>query len=110
MEFQYLFMHALDNDSLARIDQRDRGDWATILAEYTISPHWFIAALNQYNLGNKNTNLRVHYPYFTFGYIKDANRISLGFGRQRAGLFCVGGVCRPVPASNGFSISITSSF
>ncbi|MFZ4613873.1 MAG: DUF6029 family protein [Bacteroidia bacterium] len=25
-------------------------------------------------------------------------------------MFCVGGVCRQVPASNGLSVSITSSF
>jgi hypothetical protein len=34
----------------------------------------------------------------------------MSYGKQRAGIFCVGGVCRNVPASNGFAISITSSF
>jgi hypothetical protein len=108
MELQYLYMHPSE-DSAANA-QRDRGDWATALVEYTVSPHWFVAGLLQYNLGNADAELRTTYPYFTFGYIKDAHRISIGFGRQRAGLFCVGGVCRPVPASNGMTISITSSF
>ena len=44
------------------------------------------------------------------GYTQGANRLSITYGKQRAGLFCVGGVCREVPASNGFSISLTSSF
>ena len=86
------------------------GDWATVLAEYTVSPHWFIAALDQYNYGNEIEEDRQHYPYLTCGYINGSNRISIGYGRQRAGLFCVGGVCRAVPASSGFTVSITSSF
>lgn len=90
--------------------KQDRGNWVTGLIEYTVSPHWFFAALNQYNYGNENLEDRDVYPYFTFGYIKDALRITIGAGKQRQGLFCVGGVCRPVPASNGLSLSITSSF
>jgi hypothetical protein len=43
-------------------------------------------------------------------YNNDANRIQLSYGKQRAGVVCVGGVCRVVPASNGFTISITTSF
>ena len=34
----------------------------------------------------------------------------LQYGKQRAGVFCVGGVCRAVPASNGLTFSFTSSF
>jgi hypothetical protein len=52
----------------------------------------------------------VHFPYVTAGYIRGATRLSVGYGRQRAGLFCVGGVCRFVPASNGLTISFTQSF
>ena len=34
----------------------------------------------------------------------------LSYGKQREGIICVGGVCRQVPAANGFSVTITSSF
>jgi len=34
----------------------------------------------------------------------------LMYGKQREGIFCVGGVCRNVPASNGVTLTITSSF
>jgi hypothetical protein len=34
----------------------------------------------------------------------------LGYGKRRAGIFCIGGVCRAVPASNGIEINITSTF
>ena len=90
--------------------EQDLGSWATALVEYTVSPHWFAAVLDQYNYGNEEEIKRLHYPYFTFGYVKNTNRITLGYGKQRAGLFCVGGVCRPVPASSGLTLSITSSF
>ncbi|HRE96720.1 MAG TPA: DUF6029 family protein, partial [Flavobacteriales bacterium] len=83
---------------------------ATVLVEYTRSPHWFIGALSQYNYGNEVEAQRVNYPYLTVGYIQNSTRITMGYGKQREGLFCVGGVCRAVPASNGFTLSITSSF
>lgn len=90
--------------------KQDKGSWATALVEYTYSPSWFVGALSQYNYGNPDEEQRVNYPYLTVGYINGSSRITLGYGKQREGLFCVGGVCRAVPASNGFLISITSSF
>lgn len=88
----------------------DKGNWATALIEYTISPGWFFSAMNQYNYGNADVSKRVNYPIITCGYIKDATRLTVSYGRQRAGLFCVGGVCRPVPANNGLMINLTHSF
>lgn len=89
---------------------QDQGNWAFALVEYGYSPHWIITVLNQYNYGNPNKALRVNYPTAQVTYIKNANRISIGYGRQRAGIFCVGGVCRNVPAANGLTVAITSSF
>ena len=88
----------------------DQGNWVTGLLEYTISPGWFFAVLDQYNYGNKNEIQRIHYLFGSVGYIKKANRFTLSYGRQRAGIFCVGGVCRVVPASNGVTFSLTSTF
>ncbi len=90
--------------------EQDMGSWAMALAEYTISPHWFFAVFDEYNYGNDDEDKRIHYPNILAGYTKGANRISLSYGKQREGLLCVGGVCRNVPASNGFAISVTSSF
>jgi hypothetical protein len=90
--------------------EQDRGNWAAIVLEYSISPHWFFALIDQYNYGNPDESQQVHYLYGTVGYIKDTTRISLAYGRQREGIFCVGGVCRAVPASNGVNLTITSSF
>ena len=86
------------------------GDWIMALAEYTVSPHWFFTLFNEYNFGNNDEALRVHYPNASVAYSKDALRIQAGYGRVRGGILCVGGICRPVPASNGMSMSITYTF
>jgi hypothetical protein len=104
-ELQGLF---LERDKFG--DIMDKGDWATILLEYSVSPHYFFSVMNQYNFGNPDGDKRTNYPIFTCGYIKDATRFMVSYGRQRAGLFCVGGVCRFVPANNGLTLSFTHSF
>jgi len=90
--------------------KQDRGNWTAVVLEYSISPHWFFSLIDQYNIGNPDESKRVHYLYGTVGYIRKTTRISLAYGRQREGIFCVGGVCRAVPASNGVNLTITSSF
>ena len=89
---------------------QDKGHWATLLMEYTWSPHWFVSVLDQYNLGNNNPAQRIHYVYGAAGYINGPHRLSVGYGKRREGIFCIGGVCRAVPASNGFEVTFTSSF
>lgn len=90
--------------------KQDQGAWATGLIEYTYSPNWFVAVMDQYNYGNPLESKQLHYFIGSVGYMKDMHRISVNYGRQRAGIFCVGGVCRTVPASNGLSISVTTTF
>jgi hypothetical protein len=89
---------------------QDKGNWAAALLEYTVSPHWFISIADQYNYGNKHSNERIHYFTGSFGYTLKTTRFSLTYGRQREGVVCVGGVCRQVPASSGFYVTISSSF
>jgi hypothetical protein len=90
--------------------RQDKQDWAQALVEYTFNTHWFAAVQDQYNYGNTISTERYHYYNATVGYIKGASRITLGYGKQRAGIFCVGGICRQVPASNGITLSVTTSF
>ena len=89
---------------------QDDGDWSMGLAEYTISPHWFFSVQDLYNWGNKNPDKQLHYFNANIGYIKGANRFTIGYGKKREGIFCVGGVCKTVPSSNGLTLSISSSF
>jgi hypothetical protein len=92
------------------LTEQDKGNWATVVAEYTWSPHWFVSVIDQYNFGNPDEAKRVHYLYGSAGYINGPHRLSIGYGKRREGIFCVGGVCRAVPASNGFEVTFTSSF
>ncbi len=100
--------HSLRMEVQGLFTDQDKGNWAMGLLEYTIAPKWFVAVSDQYNYGNEDDKL--HYFNVAAGYKKKANRIQIGYGRQREGVVCIGGVCRNVPASSGFNISITSSF
>lgn len=102
--------HNLRTELQALFTEKDKGNWATVVLEYTISPGWFFSVMDQYNYGNHDESKRVHYLIGSLGWIKDATRLTVSYGRQRAGLFCVGGVCRFVPASNGLTLSFTQSF
>ena len=89
---------------------QDKGHWATVLAEYTWSPHWSISLLDQYNYGNNIVDKRIHHVFGTVAYIDGPHRLSLGYGKRREGIFCIGGICRATPASNGFEINFSSRF
>ena len=102
--------HSLRFETQALWTNEDKGNWLFGQIEYTFSPHWYIAVLDQYNSGNLNIDKRVHYGLISTGYINGSHRFSFQYGKQRAGVFCVGGVCRAVPASNGLTFTFTSSF
>ena len=110
------FTRRLKGESTIRIElenlitKQDHQSWGQALVEYTINSHWYAAVMDQYNYGNEISEHRYHYYNASVGFNKNANRISLSYGKQRAGIFCVGGICRTVPASNGFLLTITSSF
>ena len=92
------------------ITKQDDGDWFAALLEYSIAPKWFFTVSDMYNYGNDDPDRRFHYYTVAVAFIKKANRISLSYGKQREGIICVGGVCRQVPASNGFTLTLSSSF
>ena len=102
--------HSIRAEFQALFTKKDKGNWATAVIEYNISPNWFFSVMDQYNYGNSNEALQIHYLIGSFGYIREATRFMVSYGRQRAGLFCVGGVCRFVPASNGLTLTFTQSF
>ena len=99
----------LSKDDATATNHAD-GDWHMVLAEYTISPNWFFAIQDMYNYGNYDVEKQLHYVNTSIGFMKGANRFEIGYGKKRAGIFCVGGVCKEVPSSNGFSLNISSNF
>lgn len=102
--------HSLRAEIQGLFTKEDRGDWALVLLEYSIAPHWFIAFQDAYNYGNPDPNLQIHYINATAGYTIGTTKFQLGYGRRQAGVFCIGGICRTVPASSGVTIGITSNF
>ncbi|HEX7412645.1 MAG TPA: DUF6029 family protein [Bacteroidia bacterium] len=89
---------------------QDKGSWAEAMIEWWPKSNFFAAVVDQYNYGNSVKNLQIHYYLATVGFIRASTRITLSYGKQRAGVFCVGGVCRNVPASDGLSMTIMTSF
>jgi len=110
MTYKFTPTHALRGEFQYLQTKQDEGDWLMGLLEYSIAPAWFFSIADQWNAGNEESDQRYHYPLVAAGYNNGANRIQVSYGKQRAGIVCVGGVCRPVPASNGLTVTITSSF
>ncbi len=86
--------------------KQDNGNWAYLGLEYSIAPKWFFSVSDMYNYGVTDE----HYYSGAVAYTQGGNRVQVGYGRTRAGVNCSGGVCRYMPATNGFNIAITSTF
>ncbi len=90
--------------------KQDKGAWLVGMVEWWPQSNFFLAVLDQWNYGNADQSKRFHYYLVNIGFIRDAVRITLSYGKQRQGIFCVGGVCRTVPASDGVSLTVSTSF
>jgi len=112
LDLTYKFTHkkSLRVEMQGLWTKEDKGNWAAMTLEYNVAPKWSFAVMDEWNYGNNNKDIRIHYYNIAFGYTEKTNRISIRYGRQREGLLCVGGVCRYVPNSTGLTITLTSSF
>jgi len=90
----------------AAVDDKRAGDWIMGLVEYNFTSAWFVSVSDQYAYKDGIGN----YYNISVGYTKGASRLQVGYGKQREGIICIGGVCRQVPASNGLTFSLTTSF
>lgn len=80
-------------------------NWAAALAEYSYGKFSFFATdLTDYQTA------KIHYYNLGGSYSANAQRIMISFSKQRAGLLCVGGVCRYVPSYMGFTLGYTYNF
>lgn len=92
------------------VTKQDKGNWVMGLVEYSVSPNYFFYISDEINYGSFSFEKVTHYPNIGSAFSYKSHRLSLGYGRQREGLLCVGGICRLTPAYTGFSASLTSSF
>jgi hypothetical protein len=90
--------------------KQDNGNWAMLLAEYSIAPRWSFAISDQFNYGNPENERRKHYYLGSVSYSHASHRVSVRFGKQSEGVVCIGGVCRLVPASYAASVVLSTSF
>ncbi|WP_243472915.1 DUF6029 family protein [Winogradskyella sp. MH6] len=88
----------------------EKHDWVGGTLEYNASPRLSFYVNDIYNSGDDSSTSKNHYYNFGGSFNKGTTRFSLNYGRQRAGLVCVGGVCRFVPEATGLSASLLMSF
>jgi len=94
----------------------DFGQWMYGLFEFNVAPHFSFAASDMWNFKPDQNNVEQiyqvpHHFYSVFvSYTQGANRFSLNYVKQVAGIVCTGGVCRYEPAFSGVKFSITSTF
>ena len=90
----------------------DARNWMGGTAEFFFNSKFGIYINDSYNYEESNIDQDTKIHFFNIGasYAKNASRIALNYGRQRGGLICVGGVCRPVSPNTGLTLNITTSF
>ena len=110
LQYKITNKHALRLEAQHLYTKDDKGSWVYGMLEYSISPHWFISVGDQWNYGNEDPNMRLHYYNVAAAYVWNTTRVAVNFGKTQEGILCIGGVCRAVPASYGFGLSLTTSF
>lgn len=95
----------------------DVGNWLGATLEYFHNSNFGVYLNDSYNYEDNNNlfafnneNSKIHFINFGGSYTKGATRVALNYGRQRGGLLCVGGVCRPVSKNTGVTLNLSTSF
>jgi len=101
--------------------KEDDKNWAGGTLEFNATKKISMYATDMMNYGggyrdNLSSGVAKARHYYNFGgsyttsYSRGALRASANYGRQRGGLFCVGGVCRQVSPNTGLTVSLALSF
>ena len=108
--------HKLRNGKSIRIeaqklwsDSKDH-NWVGGTFEFNFNSKFSLYINDIYNGGDDSSTDKTHYYNAGGSFTKGATRVGLNYGRQRAGLLCVGGVCRFVPEATGLTASVTMAF
>ncbi|MFD0963462.1 DUF6029 family protein [Pseudofulvibacter geojedonensis] len=90
----------------------DARNWVGGTAEYFFNSKFGIYINDSFNYeeGKNPENYNIHLFNVGGSFTKGATRVALNYGRQRGGLLCVGGVCRPVSKNTGLTLNLTTSF
>lgn len=85
-------------------------NWVGGTLEFVPNSKYTFFVSDIYNYGNDFPEQRIHYYNVGASLVKKSTRVSLTYGRQRGGVVCLGGICRIIPESVGFSFSLTTNF
>lgn len=108
--------HRLGNGKSIRLEVQmlnsdsTKHDWTGGTVEYNINSKFSVYANDIYNKGSDTNTEKTHFFNLGGSYTKGATRLGINYGRQRAGLLCVGGVCRFVAEATGLTANLTMSF
>ena len=108
--------HRLGNGKSIRLEVQmlnsdsSKHDWTGGTIEYNINSRFSVYANDIYNKGSDTNTEKTHFFNLGGSYTKGATRLGINYGRQRAGLLCVGGVCRFVAEATGLTANLTMSF
>ncbi|MBT4915394.1 MAG: hypothetical protein HON66_01070 [Formosa sp.] len=108
--------HRLGNGKSIRLEVQmlnsdsTKHDWTGGTIEYNINSRFSVYANDIYNKGSDTNTEKTHFFNLGGSYTNGATRLGINYGRQRAGLLCVGGVCRFVAEATGLTANLTMSF
>jgi hypothetical protein len=90
----------------------DARNWVGGTLEFFFNSNFGLYFNDSYNYEDSpvEENRKIHFFNVGGSFTKGATRIGLNYGRQRGGLICVGGVCRPVNKNTGITLNLNTSF
>ena len=90
----------------------DSRNWVVGTLEFFFNSNFGAYFNDSYNYEDSpvEENRKIHFFNLGGSFSKGATRIGLNYGRQRGGLICVGGVCRPVNKNTGVTLNLNTSF
>ncbi|MDA9970394.1 DUF6029 family protein [Flavobacteriaceae bacterium] len=90
----------------------DARNWAGGTIEYFFNSKFGIYLNDSYNYEESKIteNTKIHFFNLGGSFTKGSTRVGINYGRQRGGLLCVGGVCRPVSKNTGVTLNFVSTF
>ena len=90
----------------------DARNWMGGTLEYFFNSNFGMYLNDSYNYEDSKNPQDTKIHFFNIGgsYNKGATRLALNYGRQRGGLLCVGGICRPVSQNTGLTLNFTTTF
>lgn len=90
----------------------DARNWVGGTLEYFFNSKFGIYLNDSYNYEESEIteNTKIHFFNLGGSYTKGSTRVGINYGRQRGGLLCVGGVCRPVSKNTGVTLNLVSTF